>query len=133
MLGRAFYGSGMEEKSGDKKKGRGAHLPPASLSACPLITSRCDQVFRPSRHTWALPTRTGSSLPSARPREKPCAIKIIGIGIVIIIDIVIATRIHHETPLLVSPYIHGMVLYFSSVCRPGGVRLPSSSITRLPW
>lgn len=82
------------------------------------LRSRRSQVFRPftPHFDFSNTDRFQPSRPT--PAKKPRAITVvIGIGIVMVIVIVIATHSHHETPLLVSPWVHGMVRPSSSIRR----------------
>lgn len=120
-----------------KRKGRRAHLLSVCLTVCPRPRSRpaClsvgsrsrrTRVFRPSRHNLDSANTDRSQPPGSRPRKKPRAI-IMTIASAsassLSLSLSSPARCHHETPLLVSPYIHGVVLYSPSLWR----WLPSSS------
>lgn len=118
-----------------KRKGRRAHLLSVCLTVCPRPRSRpaClrsgrgrDELESSDLHatTWTLPTRTGPSLPAHARGKKPRAIIMtIASASSLSLSLSSPARCHHETPLLVSPYIHGVVLYSPSLWR----WLPSSS------
>lgn len=119
------------------KKERATSSPPVCLTVCPRPRSRlaCLSVGLRSRRIRSLPTftpqlgllptRTGSSLPAharEKKNKKPRAI-IMAIASAstssssssLSLSLSSPARCHHETPLLVSPYIHGVVLYSRSL------------------